>query len=140
MKAIASRLAVVWAAHGIDRYAPVYMATQACLFAIGAVFWLEARSQDAAFSPETWGLIAYALPVEFWALVNLFASSVTFLGLADPRHRRMVMLGSFTHVCQFSALSVSILLTGGESVVGLYAAFYFLPLHFLMWWQAFNDE
>lgn len=137
---LASTLSSIWRHHSIDRYAPIYMFTQICLFLIGAMFWLEARSDGAAFSPDTWGDLAYMLPVEFWALTNLFAATVTFLGLADPRHNRMVMIGALTHVAQFAALGVSIIFTGGESVVGLYAALYFLPLHVVMWWQAYNDQ
>jgi hypothetical protein len=117
--------------HSLNRYGPIVMMMQIALFAVGALFWIDARNGAHGFQETTWGWFAYQFPAEVWALINLSAAFLTFIGLVEPRHRYSLIAGSVLHVVQFAGLSVSILFTDGEAVVGLYAALFFLPIH--MW-------
>lgn len=117
--------------HSLSRYGPLIMMCQVALFAVGALFWIDARNGAHGFNADTWGWAAYQLPAEFWALLNIAGPFLTFIGLVEPRHRYSLIAGALIHVFQFTGLSLSILFTSGEAVVGLYACIFFLPLH--MW-------
>jgi hypothetical protein len=125
--------------HSLNRYGPLLMMMQIALFAVGALFWIDARNGAQGFHENTWGWFAYQSPAEFWALMNLSAAFLTFIGLVEPRHRYSLIAGSVLHVVQFAGLSASILFTSGEAVVGLYAAMFFLPLHMWTLWEGVRD-
>ncbi len=126
--------------HSLARYAPALAAMQLSLLTIGMIFWIDAMTGAEGFKVETWGRLAYMLPAEFWALINMVASAMTFIGLLDPIKRRLVMIGGALHCIQFATLGYSITMTGGEVPVGLYAGAFFLPVHMWMVWRSVTEH
>ncbi len=125
--------------HTLARYAPLLCLMQVSLVIIGMIFWFDAMTGAHGFRVETWGRLAYQLPAEFWAFLNMAAASMTFIGLLDPIKRRLVMVGGSLHCIQFAVLGYSITMTGGEIPVGLYAGGFFLPIHMWVVWRAISD-
>lgn len=118
--------------YSIERYAPLFLCCQGALFIIGAFFWVDAVNGSTAFSPETWGTFAYGLSAEFWAMMNMSAATISLIGLLNPVHRKMVVVGGSMHFMQHLGLSYSAFFTGGDLGVGLYASFFFMPFHMIM--------
>lgn len=118
--------------HSLERYAPLFLVMQSLLFVIGCFFWVDAVKDSVAFSPETWGRMAYSLPAEFWASLCMGASMISLIGLINPIHRWMVIVGGSLQILQNTALSYSAFATGGDLAVGLYASIFFTTVHMLM--------
>lgn len=118
--------------HSLERYAPMFQVVHALMFVIGALFWIDSMSAAKAFTPETWGQFAYTFPAAMWAGIIMLASSACLIGLIEPIHRRMVIVGGAVNVANYIAISYSAFLTGGDPAVGLYASVFFLPLNILM--------
>lgn len=118
--------------HSLERYAPLFIVIQGLLFIVGCIFWIDASQGASAFSPTTWGRWAWDLSAEFWAALNMGASAICLIGLINPIHRKMVILGGSLHMLQHIGLSFSAFFTGGDVAIGLYASVFFLTLHMVM--------
>lgn len=105
------------------------MYAQFSLFLFGVFFWIDASVGGNGFKELTWGSFTYAIPAKAWAVLNMVASAIAFVGLKKPIKTKLVAVGAFLHCIQFSAISYSTTFTGGESIVGLFASTFFLPLH-----------
>ena len=125
--------------HSLERYRPMLAFFELSLFFIGTAFWLDAMAGAAGFKESTWGEFAYFFPAEMWALLNMGASAMTFIGIMRPVKRMMVTAGAGLHCLQFMALTYSTMFSGGEFVIGLYAGSFFLPLHIWIMWEALRD-
>jgi hypothetical protein len=127
--------------HSLARYAPMLLAIQAALFVVGTFFWIDANlGQGGNFRLGTWGSLAYAIPAEFWAGVNMLASAITFVGLMHPIKRHLAGVGAALHCTQFLVIAYSAVATGGELEVGLYAGILLLPLHMWIVWKVAVNE
>lgn len=123
----------------LDRYRPLLSDAQLALFMIGATFWVGSIHDPGMFKLTTWGALAYAVPAEVWAGLNMVCSAMIWVGLIRPIRRRLVLIGSTVNVAQYAVLAVSAVGFGGEQAVGIYAAFVFLPLFARMTWEAARD-
>jgi hypothetical protein len=102
------------------------------LFLIGATFWIDAMRGATAFSPAVWGAFAYSFPAWVWAGILMTCTGAILVGLIEPMHRRLVLLGSGVLTVNHSALAYSAFATNGDPAVGLYAIILFLPLNILL--------
>jgi hypothetical protein len=118
--------------HSLRRYAPLFQIMHGLLFLIGVAFWIDAVGGAAAFSPDAWGEFAYFYPAWAWAAVLMATSTACLVGLIEPIHRWLVILGGGAQVLNYIAISYSAFFTGGDPAVGLYAGLFFLPLNLLM--------
>ncbi len=119
----------------LDRSRPLLMAMQIGAFLVGCIFYVL-MSNPGTFREDVWGGMAYSVPAKFWALLNMSASSMTVVGLAKPVRSRLVMIGAGINCCQYAALAWSVIFSGGDPVIGLYAGIIFLPLNLWMLTEA----
>ena len=136
MSAVEFAFRLLFSHEGLTRYRPLLLLIEFSLFVIGALFWIDANMGGTGFTPDVWGTIAYAIPVKVWAMANMGAAAITFIGLADPPRWWMVFAGALLHGVQSAILCVSVTLSGGELVVGMYSLIFFLPLHFWIGMEA----
>lgn len=122
--------------NSLDRHRPMFMMMQVSLFSIGVIFWIDAMTDGVGFQEETWGWLAYSIPVEVWAFTNMATSAITIIGLMKPVQRWMIVVGCVSHIVQFMILSYSATMCGGVFVLGLYASVFFLPLHLWLFIEA----
>jgi len=118
--------------YSLERFRPLLLLAQMILFVIGAAFWVMARHQIDAFNAATFGSFAVQFPAEMWAGAMMVGAAFAYVGLIRPIRRKLVAVGASVHVLHFTALSYSTTFTGGEHVIGLYASFFFSPLHLWM--------
>lgn len=138
---VPEKLRVCWLAHSdLDRHRPIFTVMQFLLFCIGAIFWIDANTTGVGFKEETWGSLAYSLPAEAWAFMNMASSTITMIGLARPIKGWMVAIGTTGHLIQFMVLSYSATMCGGVFVVGLYASVFFMPLHIWLLFEAVRRD
>ena len=120
----------------LARMRSVFVPLQLQFFAVGLFFFFTSVSKPGAFSPETWGEMAYRWPASWWATYGMGAASITYYGLRIPMRHRWIIVGGLAHCAQFLALSWSAAFTGGDPVIALYATIMFLPLHIWLVWEA----
>lgn len=120
----------------LDRHRPLLSDIQLSMFFVGATFWVGSINDPGVFKIETWGTLAYAIPAEAWAMLNMVCSVAIYVGLIRPIKRRMVLIGAVVNVAQYLVLAVSAVAFGGEMAVGIYAGFVFIPLFIRMAWEA----
>lgn len=120
----------------IDRFRPALIGMEMALFAIGLLFWLDTQTGGDNFSPETYGAWACSLPAEMWAGVMLAGGVLCVSGLMHPVTRWRIVVGALVHVVQFTALSFSAILTGGQFVIAIFPLLFFVPLHIILAWEA----
>jgi len=118
--------------HSLERYAPLFQLFHALLFGIGVVFWIDTMGNGSAFNAGAWGQFAYAWPAAVWAMILMASSAACLIGLIDPIHRRLVVLGGVVQIANYIAISYSAFYTGGDPAVGIYAASFFLPINLIM--------
>ena len=129
---VTRRLSTSWLySSDLSRHRPMWIAIEASLFLIGALFWVDSMTGAQGFAEETWGRFAYTLPAWIWAAFSMASSSIIIVGLIRPVRSWMVSVGALMACINFFSLSYSAVFTDGVVVVGLYASLFFLPLH--MW-------
>ena len=118
---------------------PVLGFAQIALVAIGAMFWMMASLQAAPFDVKTYGEFALKFRAEAWALAMMGPAALTWIGLRDPVKRWMVAIGAGLQMLNFCALGYSMLFTGGQPMMGIFALIIFAPLHAYILGAAVND-
>lgn len=118
---------------------PVLGFVQIGLVAIGAMFWMMATIQAAPFDVNTYGEFALTFRAEAWALAMMGPAALTWIGLRDPVKRWMVAIGAGMQMINFCALGYSMLFTGGQPMMGIFALVFFAPLHAYILGAAVND-
>lgn len=111
---------------------------QLALFVIGSLFWLQAHTQDEAFSADLYGAFALQFPAEFWALAMMAPASMIWVGLRVPVKQWMVAFGAGLMTLQFLALGYSAIATGGEQIIGFFCTVLWAPLYLRMTWEALH--
>ncbi len=130
------RLVVGFLAGAMERYRPLFIASQVIMFAIGFAFWVEASLAGQAFSEDTWGAFCLHFKAEVWAGLMMTQSALMYTGMIKPIKRRMVAVGSAIAVWHFCVVAYSAIATGGEFVIGIYAILFFVPWHALIFASA----
>jgi len=115
--------------HSIARYRPLLMGFQILLFIAGSLFWWEAKTSNEAFNVTLYGSFALQYPAELWAGAMMGFSTLAWIGLIKPIHKKMVAIGAIGNAIQFMLLSYSAVFTGGEFIVGVFASLLFLTPH-----------
>lgn len=118
---------------------PAVSFIQLCVFAAGAMFWVEAYQRPEAFSVALYGELALRLPAEFWAGVMMASAAFVWIGLMNPPKRWMVAFGGALQTVQFMALSYSAIATNGEPIIGYWCSVFFAPIYARLTWEAFRD-
>lgn len=120
--------------HGaLSRFRPLYFVIEGGLLTIAIAFWFSAYfDQGSSFSPETWGAWACQYPAQMWAFLTMAGATLTIIGLLHPQVWWIVALGAGIQVLQFSALGYSAAFTGGQFVIMIYEAGFFVPIHMLI--------
>jgi hypothetical protein len=98
------------------------------LFIVASGFWIESMYADQAFSAEVYGAFALQFPAKAWAAAMMLGTTMTFIGLVRPIHRRKVVIGATILTVKFTLLAFSAIATGGELVVGMFSSVLFAPL------------
>ena len=80
MSALELNLLLLGKSNSIARYAPVLMAAQVAFFLLYTALWITASLEVTAFSADTWGRYALAVPAEMWAAFGLTGSSLMIIG------------------------------------------------------------
>lgn len=118
---------------------PILSRMQIALFIVGALFWYQASTQEAAFSERLYGEFALHFAAEMWAIGMMAPAAMIWIGLRQPVKRWMVSVGSLIEFSQFLALGFSALATGGEPIIGIFCMVYFAPIYGRMLWEALID-
>lgn len=118
---------------------PVLGFFQIGLVVVGVFFWVMASLQAAPFDVKTYGEFALNFRAEAWALAMMGPAALTWIGLRDPVKRWMVAIGSGLQMLNFCALGYSMLFTGGQPMMGIFALVIFAPLHAYILGAAAND-
>lgn len=118
---------------------PVLGFAQIWLVVIGAFFWAMATTQAAPFDVKTYGQFALTFRAEAWAVAMMGPAALTWIGLRDPVKRWMVAIGAGLQMMNFCALGYSMLFTGGQPMMGIFALVFFAPLHAYILGAAVND-
>lgn len=118
---------------------PLLGFVQIGLVAIGGMFWVMASLQAAPFDVSTYGEFALLFQAEAWALAMMGPAALTWIGLRDPVKRWMVAIGAGLQMVNFCALGYSMLFTGGQPMMGIFALVFFAPLHAYILGAAIND-
>lgn len=135
-KAIAKAVEAMKPRDWLDQPALSFM--QVCVFAVGALFWLEAYHRPNAFDVAIFGEFAVRFPAEMWAGAMMGAAAIVWIGLQDPIKRWMVTVGAIVQATQFTLLAYSAIATGGEDIIGYWASIFFAPLYARMAMEAVN--
>ena len=85
--------------------------------------------------PEAWTWSRLALD-GCRAGVMLAGGVLCVSGLMHPVTQWLIVLGASVHVAQFTALSLSAILTGGQFVIAIFPLLFFVPLHIILAWEA----
>lgn len=112
----------------------------ACMMAVGFLQWMHARMTTESLSPDTWGVMATSIPMEFWALANMAGATMVFLGLLNPPRRWMTVTGCAVQLSHFHVLAHSALFTGGDIVVAAFVWALLTPLHLVLIVRAFEHD
>jgi hypothetical protein len=128
----AQRLGALVGRGAIARYAPLLQVFHGLMFLIGVMFWIDSMRGSTAFSPAVWGDFAYSFPAWMWAGILMTCTGAILVGLIEPMHRRLVLLGSSVLIVNHVAVAYSAFATNGDPTVGLYASILFLPLNALL--------
>ena len=126
--------------YSLDRHRPMLMVFEVVLFAIGALFWIQANLQDQAFNADTFGHFALKFKAEMWAGLMMAGSAIAFIGLVKPVRRNMVAIGAAINALQYFGLAYSSIFTGGEFVIGIHLVMLFVPAHVWMTWEALRSD
>lgn len=119
---------------------PILCQMQVAIILIGALFWIEARTQGDAFSAAVFGGFALQFPAEMWAGVMMGASAMCWIGLRHPVKRWMVAVGAGLQTLQYISLGYSAIATGGEMVIGLHCTTFFAPIYAVMFLEAVHRD
>lgn len=112
----------------------------ASMMLVGFLQWAHARLSPASLSPKTWGDLATAIPMEFWAIANVTGATMVFLGLLNPPKRWMTVTGCVVQLTHFHALAHSALFTGGDIVIAAFVWALLTPLHVVLIVRAFEHD
>lgn len=117
----------------LTRFRPIYFLMEGLLLLIAIAFWFSAYfDAGSAFSPETWGEWACQYPAQMWAFFTMSGATLTIVGLLHPQKCAVVAMGAAIQIVQFSALGWSAAFTGGQFVIMIYEAAFFVPIHLLI--------
>ena len=119
---------------------PILSHMQIAVLLIGCVFWVEARLRGEAFKADVFGWFALQFKAEFWAVIMMAASAMTWVGLRHPVKRWMVAVGAGLQTAQYLALGYSAIATGGGVVFGLHFTVFFAPLYAMIFWEALHSD
>jgi hypothetical protein len=118
---------------------PALSFVQICVFAVGALFWMEAYHRPEAFDVAIFGEFAVRFPAEMWAGGMMGAAAIVWIGLQDPVKRWMVSIGAGIQTVQFTLLAYSAIATAGEDIIGYWASVLFAPLYARIALEALRD-
>ena len=137
MTAITNSVSLARSVSWLDQ--PAVSFIQLCIFAAGAMFWVEAYQRPEAFSSALYGELALRLPAEIWAGVMMGAAAMVWIGLMNPPKRWMVAFGGVLQTAQFLSLSYSAIATNGEPIIGYWCSVFFAPIYARLTWEAFRN-
>lgn len=124
--------AFLFSGAALETLRTAWLAMEIALLVVGLLFWATLMFGVSAFSPETYGTWACALPALGWAAVQIIGSALIIYGLMRPINHRPAMWGALIHAAQYQALALSAMLTGGQVVIAIYPSVLFVPAHLVL--------